>query len=239
MPVLPNREQIEARIARELGKVNVRTRRELVGLLGDPPKIENITDEAWQTIAYDYTTTLTPELEKAFIDAVANMAEQAQFSGVSFDLINEEAAAWARGYATDLTNGLIDSRKRHLGNAVADYYENKLDYRGMVDRVSRMYGTAKGEEIAITEVTRAAVEGERMVIDELTNQGVMLRKYWITVRDRRVCPICEPLDQVKADGIGFNAYFTNPATGQRYQNPPAHTRCRCGVGYDYENVIRP
>jgi hypothetical protein len=239
MPVLPNRDELEAAMAREVGKVNARTRRKLLALIGDPPKLENFTDAVWNEILIDFQTSLTPQLETVFIESINNMAQDAQFSGVSFDLINEQAAAWARDYSGQLANGLIDTRKRHLRQAIADYYENKLDRQGLFDRAARLYGPAKGEEIAITEVTRAAVQGEKVVVNELLNSGVMMRKVWITVRDRRVCPICEPLDAVKADGIGFDAYFTNPRTGRQYKNPPAHSRCRCGVRYEYENEIKP
>ena len=130
MPVLPNRDELEQAMAREVGKLNTRTRRKLLALIGDPPKLENFTDEVWREILIDFQTTLTPQLETVFIDSINNMAQDATFSGVAFDLVNERAATWARQYSGELANGLIDTRRRHLGQAVADYYENKLNRHG-------------------------------------------------------------------------------------------------------------
>jgi hypothetical protein len=237
MPVLSNRDALEQRMAEAVGKLNGRTRRKLLKLIGDPPALSNFTDDVWREILVDFQTTLTPQLETVFIESIGNMATEVNFTGVSVDLANERAIEWARTYSSQLSNGLIDTRRRHMGRFIGDYLENKIDRDGLFERVGRIYGPAKAEEIAITEVTRAAVQGERLVVDELTKEGVLLRKVWLTVRDANVCPVCEPLDGVKAEGIGFNAYFVNPSSGRQYDNPPAHTRCRCGVRYDYENPI--
>jgi len=220
-------------MATEIGKLNERTRRKLLKLIGDPPSLDNFTDDVWHEILIDFQQVLTPQLEIVFIAAVENMATDIGFSGVNWDLVNQRAVDWARRYGTDLSGQLVDTRKKMLGDAIGDYLENKIDRDGLFNRANRIYGPAKGEEIAITEVTRAAVEGERVLVDELTGQGVMLRKVWLTARDDYVCPICEPLDGKKADGLGFDALFDG-----RYENPPAHTRCRCGVRYDYENPIQ-
>jgi len=237
MPVLQDRDAIEAAMATEVGKLNARTRRKLLKLIGDPPKLDNFTDDVWREILIDYQQVLTPQLESVFIAGVENMVRETGFSGVSFDLINERAALWAREYSGTLSGQLIDTRRNSVGQAVADYYENKIDRQGMIDRVSRLYGPAHSEAIAVTEVTRAAVQGEKLVVNELTDQGVMMRKVWLTVRDKKVCPICEPLDGVQASNFGFDAHFAHPVSGIGYYAPPAHMRCRCGIRYEYENEI--
>ena len=75
MPVLPDatREELEAALAREVGKLNARTRRELLRLIGDPPRLDNLTEDVWRDILLDFQQTLTPQLEKTFIDSAMHM----------------------------------------------------------------------------------------------------------------------------------------------------------------------
>jgi len=75
----------------------------------------------------------------------------------------------------------------------------------------------RAEMIAVTEVTRAASEGEQAVARELARQGIIMTPFWNTNRDELVCPICEPRNnQEITDGMF----------------PPAHPRCRCWVNYE-------
>ena len=232
------RDEIEQSMSDEVARLNVRTRRQLLRLLGDPPQLDNLTDDVWQSIIRDFENVLTPNMEKIFIESAQYLSTELGFSGVDFDLVNQGAVDWSRRYSGQTAQNMIRFRRKKLGEWVAQFYEDKIDRDTLMQRASRLYGPAKAEEIAITEVTRAAVEGERVVIDALGNEGVMMQKIWVTVRDRRVCPICEPLDGVRASGIGFDAFFLNPGNNRQYLNPPAHTRCRCGVRYEYVNEIR-
>lgn len=237
MPVLPDetRAELEASLAREVGKLNVRTRRELLRLIGDPPRLDNLTEDVWREILLDFEQTLTPQLEKTFIESAVHMMTTPISIPVDFDLINDRAVTWARARASETSQGMISYRRQKVHGWTADYLENKIDRDTYVGRIGRMFGTAKAEQIAITEVTTAAAEGERPIVEALTDQGVMLQKIWVTVSDRYVCPICDGLNETRANGIGFDALFIHPVTGLSYSQPPAHGGCRCGVRYDYVN----
>ena len=73
--------------------------------------------------------------------------------------------------------------------------------------------------IARTEVTRAAVEGERALVKEtndiVSQHGIdPMVPIWQTRNDEIVCPICGPKHNKEIkDG----------------EYPPAHPRCRCWV----------
>ena len=71
--------------------------------------------------------------------------------------------------------------------------------------------------ISVTEITRAAVQGELGVARQLKNEGIDMRKVWQTNKDDLVCTICEPLQGVE------EATWRSVAP----DGPPAHVRCRC------------
>jgi len=87
-----------------------------------------------------------------------------------------------------------------------------------------MFGAERAEIIAITETTRAAVEGERGVIAELEQHGIRMYPVWMTRNDELVCPICAPR----------NGKPIQPGNETNGEYPPAHPRCRCGVGWVQE-----
>jgi hypothetical protein len=76
--------------------------------------------------------------------------------------------------------------------------------------------------IAVTEVTRAAAEGEQRVVDQIIadNPGMESIDIWLTNRDDITCPICAPRHQ-------------QPRGSNWTENPPAHPRCRCWLRHDF------
>lgn len=214
MPELNDREAIEARLARLLGKVNRQAYTRITETLGDPPEIHNLTPELWKDVQVMYDQALLPALESIFHDAAAAMVEHVG-GGVEWDLINQRAANWARQSTLDLVTKLTDNSKQVIQQATSDFYNDRLTLGALEDRLSRLFGPRRAEAIAITETTRAAAQGEAAYADELRKQGATLVAVWVTENDSTVCSICSPLDgREQGDG------WTDP--------PPAHVRCRCG-----------
>jgi hypothetical protein len=94
--------------------------------------------------------------------------------------------------------------------------------------------------IATTEITRAAVEGEIAAAEEINKQMPEQRKLvpvWQTRVDERVCPICQPLNEKRPDRFGADGrpVWVHP-DGGIYGPPPAHRRCRCGLGYEPRRI---
>lgn len=233
------RRELESKLAREVSKFNGETRRRLIQLIGDPPSLERITPDVLREIGSNLRAVLSTPLEQTFIESANEMMKETGFNGVSTDLINEGASRWSREYIPRTVDGMINTRLNNATNLVSRYYEGDFDRRGLIERLSRDYSPAKAEQIAITESTRAANEGQRPVIEELESNGVVMRGIWRTVRDRRVCPVCEPLNGLQSETVGFETRFEN--NGKSYDRPPAHVGCRCLVSFEYveEEVETP
>ncbi len=233
------RRELESKLAREVSKFNGETRRRLIQLIGDPPSLERITPDVLREIGSNLRAVLSTPLEQTFIESANEMMKETGFNGVSTDLINEGASRWSREYIPRTVDGMINTRLNNATNLVSRYYDGDFDRRGLIERLSRDYSPAKAEQIAITESTRAANEGQRPVIEELESNGVVMRGIWRTVRDRRVCPVCEPLNGLQSETVGFETRFEN--NGKSYDRPPAHVGCRCLVSFEYveEEVETP
>ena len=216
MPPINDRDSVEARLARVLGKANRETLNRITELLGDPPDLTDLTPTVWEEIKSEYTKVLYPEMERIFVNAAEAMTSYVG-GGVEWDLINKRAADWARQYTYDLVSNLTSNSRTTVQSAVGDFYDERLTIGGLQERLTRTFGAVRAESIAITETTRAAAEGERAYAMELEKQGASLRGRIITSNDDFVCSICSPKQGKDPENEGY---------------PPYHPRCRCGVAYE-------
>jgi hypothetical protein len=114
---------------------------------------------------------------------------------------------------------LFNTRYEHLNEIIPRFYEEQWNLGQLRSDLERYYSPVRAEMIAVTETTRAAVEGERALVDALQKEsGIAMVPIWQTSNDERVCPICGPK-------------HGKPITDGQY--PPAHPRCRCWVTYEY------
>ncbi len=143
-----------------------------------------------------------------------------QVGGIAVDwaLANEAAAQWAEGYSFQLVTGIEGTTKRRLQREIAGFTDSGETFQAFSRRLdaSDMFSPVRAQMIAVTEVTRAYAEGNKIAWRE---SGVTEGMEWNTANDELVCPICGPLDgeQVKLDDK-FDGGF---------EAPPAHPRCRC------------
>ena len=94
----------------------------------------------------------------------------------------------------------------------------KLFTKDVRDSLGRVYGPRRAAMIARTEVTRAAMQGEVLIAQELAAQGIHMVAIWKTRNDELVCPICGPRHN-KEKGDGW------------YNEEPAHPNCRCWINH--------
>jgi len=216
------RQEIENRMARAISSGMRRAYNQLLEYLGDPPNLDNVPHEYWQNGWRDIQKQVEPILIETFTGAASDKMIELSF-GVDWDLVNEDAANWSRRHLEALLSDMFQKRYAHVSENVARFFEEGWTSQDLAKRLETWYSPVRAEMIAITETTRAAVEGERMVVAQLEKQaGIRMVPIWLTANDEdRVCVFCRPRNgKVIEDGI----------------YPPAHPRCRCGVAHELREV---
>jgi len=222
MPEIPNRDELEQILARKLGGLQRKQMGRLLELMGDPPSMINVPASFWDEMGKELTAAIVPFLEGVYLEAVERALETISI-GVDWALINEAASAWARQYSYNLVKGIIETTRRAIGQAIADFFDLGLSLGDLTDILGRIFSPIRAEMIARTEVTRAAVEGERALVRELEKEGIRMVEVWLTRNDELVCPICAPRNG-KYENDGWT----------RNDGPPAHPRCRCSTRHEFE-----
>lgn len=140
--------------------------------------------------------------------------------GINYTAVNTQAAEWARQYVGELVQGIEETSRKGIREAISAFVETP----GMTigDVINRLpFTPARAQNIAVTEITRAYAEGNQRAAEQLKREypDVRVIKTWYTNNDDRVCPICAPLDLREVE---YNQAFERGIT-----NPPAHPQCRC------------
>lgn len=159
------------------------------------------------------TAALVRALSDFAADGIGIAAEQIAIT-LDYTLTNSKAAAWARQYAYDLISDIDDVTRSTLRNVISTF----ADVPGMTigDVVDRLpYDETRAERIAVTEVTRAYSEADRLVGEQLREEypDVPAVTTWYTNNDDLVCPVCAPKNGKRVED----------------ERPPAHPNCRCWV----------
>jgi len=184
-------------------------------------------------IAPDYEE-LFKELRAALGPEIAAITTQralalAGETGITFDMavVSREAIEWARSYTYDLIRGLVDTTRTLVQQATSTFFETPGMTLGDLNRLLEpAFGPVRAEMIAVTEVTRADSMAVNQQQQLLAEQGVEMRRIWNTRHDELVCAICGPLNGLPEED--WKIMFPD--------GPPAHPRCRCGVGLSVLDV---
>jgi hypothetical protein len=215
MPDIPNRDEIERKLSRELGKLNQEQMNRLIEKLGYPPRVENVPAEFWQELNTELLGAITPYLQKLYLDSAAQFLA-AQSIGVDWALVNQSAVNWASRYSYNLVQGMTANTQAALQSAISGYYQAGQNMGTLTNSLSGLFGPARSENIAITEITRASAQGELETAAQIVadNPSIETVSIWNTNNDDRVCPICGPRN--------------GKPQGEAWQEPPpGHPRCRC------------
>lgn len=128
--------------------------------------------------------------------------------------VNAAALQLARARAAAFAAESVASSQTRIAKVVADWIAQG-GTRADLERAARaVWDDRRAAVDAVTEVTRIYAEANRMAWQA---SGIVRAYRYVTVRDRRVCPQCEPLS-------GREAPIADPSL-----LPPRHGRCRCYI----------
>ncbi len=168
------------------------------------------------------------ELIDELTKAVRGGISLAGFRQIRPDLVNIKALEYARKYAGQLIKELDRTTLEIVRAAISAFIETPGmtigDLKNMLP-----FGEQRADTIAVTEVTRAYAEGNRVAGREMAKEfpGVPVVKTWFTNNDDLVCDICGPLEGMTVlQDEGFST-----EEGEGLDGPPAHPNCRCWISY--------
>ena len=194
---------------------------ELMKLLGDEPNMNNVPPSYWDNGGKRLRSVIEPVLRDIYMQQAKEQLDQSSI-GIDWSIINQNAIDWSSQYSFDLVTGLTERSKQVVNTSLNKFFTNPTTIGELEKSLLGTFGPVRAEMIAITEVTRAAVEGEQKVVDEIIarNPGMESIDIWLTNRDEKTCLICGPRHG-KERGTNWE------------ENPPAHPRCRCWLRHDF------
>ena len=141
--------------------------------------------------------------------------------GIDYSLVSAEMLDEVREYVFgEFRDGINKTTLTGIENAITAFVETPGMTIGDVMK-QLPFDDIRARRIAITEVTRAYAEGDRLAGKALAEEfpEVEVVKTWFTNNDDRVCPICGPNHLVT---IPIDELFPSGD-----DSPPSHVNCRC------------
>lgn len=217
----------EGIVGKEAAKLLRAQMGQILEYLGDPPNLNNVPPGFWDEWGREAQAAMSRHFRDIYL-ASAEEILNAQPIGVDWGLVNQNAINWAQGYSFDLVTGINETSQRAVADAVSAFFEEQQTIGDLRAALSQTFGPVRASLIADTEVTRAAVQGELAVVNELRLQGVQMIGIWQTNVDEAVCVLCGPLNEK-----GPDIWMREAPDG-----PPRHVRCRCWLNHEFVEVAR-
>lgn len=195
--------------------------RDLIRLLGNPPDIANLPETFYQSLTDGQVAILEPYLADVYVERAQRLIQSTTFRP-SWSIINKAGRDWARQYTYDMVKGITATSRELISRAVWDFMSGaEMTINDLSSQLTDIFGEVRATMIARTEVTRAAVEADRMTVREIQreNPNINLVPVWNARNGEQACPDCEPLDGLEY-GKGWTEY------------PPLHPNCYCTVDYE-------
>jgi hypothetical protein len=176
----------------------------------------------------DLRTALLSDLADVALASMTGMAKELRY-GIDPARVTTAASEWAKQYTYQLVNGLTQTSQAALQQVVSDMLSTVGMTREQVAQaLAPVFGPARAEMIAVTEITRAASAGVELTRKEIAKAGIEMGRVWQTNNDELTCPVCG----------GLNGKPEAEWNRQYPDGPPAHPNCRCAVTLEVLNGNR-
>jgi hypothetical protein len=233
MPDLAGRDEWERQFGRRLTRIERRWLNDLMERLGDPPNLSAVPESYWREVTNSLGAEIVPVLVDVYLASAQAMLDIVP-AGVEWDLVHSSAAEWARRYGFELVTGITANTREFLAQSVDRFFSEQMTMSQLRELLEQKYGPVRADLIASTEVTRASVQGELEITGLLREQGIEMVAVWNTSNDEKVCPICQPLNQVQESPEG--GFVPEGEVGPGIPAPPAHPRCRCWLNHELPEI---
>lgn len=168
---------------------------------------QDLDSEMWDELAEVLIATLLTGVE----GGTALLPVNAQ-QNVDYDYINKRVMEFAKQYRYSWIKGITDVTRESTQKTIADWLQSGSPLSALESALQPIYGQARAERIAVTEVTRVVAEGNAQAWQA---SGLVSEVRFNTAEDDRVCEICSPLDGEIFDVDDYG------------HKPPLHINCRC------------
>ena len=218
MSDVSNRKELERDLAKSIARALGLQFDEIMQLLGNPPNMDNLSSEYWQEAERELAGAIKPQLQNIFLSQAQQLMDQLPVGVVDWGLVNTRAIEWVNAYSFELVSGITDVTRRGIQAGLQAFFEDGgMSIDDLTASLTNLFGPVRAEMIAITEVTRASVQGELALVNiiEMENSNIHMIPVWQTANDDRVCEICGPRNGTHYGTVWFDY-------------PPAHPRCLPG-----------
>lgn len=172
----------------------------------------------WAMLTDDLRAGIEGHLAEVYISAATEFGESLSYAGDAAAL-ETAAGAWAEAQSFALVTGMNRTSQRRLEQVLERWRDTPQTNEQLTRALRVLFGEARAKSIAITEVTRAASEGQERLAEDLRSRGAVITTVWQTMQDELVCPICGPRHNM-------------PRGSNWTMLPPAHPNCRCFTSHE-------
>jgi hypothetical protein len=196
----------------------------------------------WNAAARDSKLDLTDPLQAAILDMlilgggdlIAGLgiaADEQEELGVSWNLKNPRAVAYAKQHAAEQVTKINDTTRSYLNSMISQAVDEGWSYDRLSDSIGERFtefatggDNPRSRRVAVYELGSAYEQGNFQAAGELKDAGLKMEKKALTAGDDRVRP--SHVDNAAAGWIGLDDPF--PSGDMTFPSDPG---CRCATMY--------